>query len=115
MAEISFDRVVDLLKARGISAYVEQTGGGCASIYAGAIRYNADGDPDYAAIAGPGRFEGPGWTDGRGDTEDLYVGPTGENDDHFIDVRGYSVTTEEEVATLIALQAEQDDVTTTPT
>jgi len=76
--EVDFDKVVELVKAQGVAAYVEQTGGGCATILAGPMSE----DGHAVAAAGPGYFDGPGWTCGRGDTDDLYVGPDdqGESD-----------------------------------
>jgi hypothetical protein len=100
--EVSFDEVVRLLTEKGVAAYVEQTGGGCATIYAsrqwgpeepllrmgkqeGTHAYpekhrHSNGDDYYEIGVGPGWFAGPGWSDGRGDTVDLYVGPDGDED-----------------------------------
>lgn len=58
--EISLDAVVDILRARGCPAYVEQTGGGCATIYAGPQYHDTEGNLRWAAVAGPGWFE-PHW------------------------------------------------------
>lgn len=91
MALIDMDEVVNLIHEAGIPAYVEQTGGGCATIYAGTryvsrepfTRWTPNGVPAeividetvrWSAGAGPGWFEGPGWTNGRGVTEDFCVG-----------------------------------------
>ena len=85
---LSGDKIVALLLAAGMVAYVEQTGGGCATIYASRTA-DADGAPfvhDYvetdgsiekrAEVAmGPGWFEGPGWTDGRFSALEASVGP----------------------------------------
>lgn len=77
---VDFDRVVEALKARGITAYVEMTGGGVATIYTG-----TDGsDPDVRPVvaAGPGWFEGPYYSRPRGAIGDLYIGPD-EADDNL--------------------------------
>lgn len=83
-APINLNRVVAWLKLYGVPAYVEQTGGGCATIYAGDRNVDRYGDGDlYHALAiGPGWFEGPNWTEARADTTDLYIGPhdQGEGD-----------------------------------
>lgn len=72
----SMDAVVTALLRQGIESYVGQTGGGCATIFAGASRFDAEyGGLRYQAIAGPGWFAGPGWTDAQGDTGDFNVGP----------------------------------------
>ncbi|MEV6967564.1 hypothetical protein AB0M47_20915 [Hamadaea sp. NPDC051192] len=60
-APLDMDLMVQLLKDAGIYAYVEHTGGGCATIYIG----NQTPDPEYPPspryelVAGPGWFEGP--------------------------------------------------------
>jgi hypothetical protein len=74
MAELNMETIVALVKAQGIAAYVEQTGGGVATIYAGDTRTEA-GTEYYAVAAGPGRFSGPRWSEARGDDEDFCVGP----------------------------------------
>lgn len=77
---IDFDKVVDGLKERGIPAYVEQTGGGTATIMVGEQKtrtvMGVDEDGRYDVLVGPGWFEGPmGFINGRGDTGDLSIGP----------------------------------------
>jgi hypothetical protein len=78
---VEFDEVVRRLEAEGITAYVEQTGGGTATIYVGEATEDEHGDRRFPCAVGPGWFEGPGWTLGGGHNHDLYVGPdndTGE-------------------------------------
>lgn len=85
---VNMDRIVEIIKAEGFYAYVEQTGGGCATIYSSdrsSEQYPGapapylinplDGEGRYPVIAGPGWFEGPGWTNARGALGDFYVGP----------------------------------------
>jgi hypothetical protein len=66
--ELDLDEVCRLLKEEGIPAYVEQTGGGCATIYAGLLRevevptvawYPASGaeGPDVEVVDGKIRVE----------------------------------------------------------
>lgn len=83
MTTVNFDEVVELVRAQGIAAYVEQTGGGCATILAGTLSE----DGRAVAAAGPGWFEGPGWTLGRGDTDELFVGrdDSGESESAMAD------------------------------
>lgn len=69
---IDMDRIVEGLRARGIGALVEQTGGGTATIFAGGLR--EDGER-YKAAAGPGYFAGPDWTLGRAVRGDFFIGP----------------------------------------
>lgn len=91
MTVLDLDKVVALLKDKGVTAYVAQTGGGTATIYAGEMFYREEervrwnGDVKevvgtdrierFPALAGPGWFDGPGWTNGRADTSDFCVGP----------------------------------------
>jgi hypothetical protein len=70
---VSFSAIVSALHARGIRSYVEQTGGGCATVMVGEDKPLPD-DSLYVALVGPGWFEGPGWTNARGDTADLSIG-----------------------------------------
>lgn len=76
MAEqLNLDEVVRILKDKGIDAYVEQTGGGTATIFAGNQFIDGYGTNRYQACAGPGWFEGPNFTEARADTSEFYVGP----------------------------------------
>lgn len=76
-SRIDMDRVVWHVEQGGVKAYVEQTGGGCATIYAGDLDEWPDqyGDKRYAVAAGPGWFEGPGWIRPYGDATDFHIGP----------------------------------------
>lgn len=84
MTTLDLDKVCDLLKERNIPAYVEQTGGGCATIYAGEPDRTDPQWPRYKALAGPGWFEGPGWSNGRADTSDFYVGPDDDGEGGYV-------------------------------
>lgn len=79
---IDLDRVAEIVRDLSEGpCYVEQTGGGCATIYAGERDLPAiepEIDPDWTrfhAAAGPGWFEGPYWTNPRADLDDFYLGP----------------------------------------
>lgn len=72
---IEFDTVVAKLRGHGIKAYVEQTGGGCATILVGEEK-----DGRWEAAVGPGWFDEPGWSRGCGTTADLWVGKDDEGD-----------------------------------
>lgn len=82
MATVSFDKLVSKLHKLGIPAYVEQTGGGCATVYVGTPFEDESGDLRYPVLVGPGWFASPGWRNGFGDTAELAVGPDddGESD-----------------------------------
>lgn len=73
---LDLDEIVASVKAAGVDAYVEQTGGGVATIYAG----KPDAEGVYPVAAGPGWFEGPNWTKGRATTAEFWIGPPHEED-----------------------------------
>lgn len=107
--EINLDTIAAAVRALGVPCFVEQTGGGCATVYAGDTYTDEHGDARYLAGAGPGWFEGPGWTNARADLvdgSDFYVGL----DDDGEDEQGVWVqpgTTEAEIAALIVAQSER--------
>ena len=69
--ELDLDKIVRLLNEEyKIESYVGQTGGGTATLLIG----EEIGDR-YELLAGPGWFEGPGWTNGRATNEEFYIGP----------------------------------------
>jgi hypothetical protein len=74
MAELNMESIVSLVTAQGVPAFVQQTDGGMATIYAGGTRTEA-GAEYFAVAAGPGWFSGPRWSEARGDDEDFCVGP----------------------------------------
>jgi hypothetical protein len=51
--EFKVGDLVDGLRARGIAARVDHTGGGCFTVFAGPGWLDVDGDPRSAALAGP--------------------------------------------------------------
>ena len=64
-----------IIERTGVTAYVEQTGGGCATIYVGTLA--DDWTPPF--MAGPGWFAGPYWTQARAHIDEFYWGD-GEGD-----------------------------------
>lgn len=74
-APIDMEAVADELRRRGVHSYVEQTGGGVATIYAGPQHEEPGWGTRWACLAGPGWFDGPLWTLPVGDLGDFYVGP----------------------------------------
>lgn len=96
---IDLEKVVMLIQPElpGVTCYVEQTGGGCATIYLGDSYDCRDGlvgacwsreNPigDYRPVmAGPGWFEGPAWTEGRADPSEFSIGYDQDQDDPAID------------------------------
>ena len=72
--EFSMDDIVQRVQEAGYHAFVEMTGGGCATIFAGPVHEEEGYGARYAAIAGPGWFDGPGYTIARAAAHDFYVG-----------------------------------------
>ena len=81
---LDLNMLTEFIIKRGFKARVEQTGGGCATIYVG----DADQDDYYLVSAGPGYFDGANWTNPRAFWEEFCWGldddgvtqPTFEND-----------------------------------
>lgn len=109
MTEVDLDRVVEVLRTvYGVeNAHVRQTGGGTATIYAGPTWEEPDWGTRYAVIAGPGWFEGPGFTRPRADTEELYVGPDDDGESRTWSAAGVA-DDPELVAALIALRLKRE-------
>lgn len=105
---IDLERVCEILNARGVQAYVENTGGGCAAIYAGQpVIWNDELDGDvwrFQAIAGPGWFDGPHYSQGMATLHEFYVGPDTPDGDGYTDVAATGAQTLQCVAALIAAQ-----------
>ena len=75
--EFSLDAVVAGLHERGIPAYVEMTGGGCATIYAGGQHVMIDGgiaETRWDVSAGPGSYRHG--ADSTALLAEFYVGPS---------------------------------------
>ncbi len=71
---IDLERLADAVRQRtGAEAYVEQTGGGCATLYAGPQWTDEHGDQRYSVVVGPGWFDGPGWRHGYASYEECHV------------------------------------------
>lgn len=105
---IDLDAVVDRMKAQGVDAYVEQTGGGVATIYAGPAYTDAEGDQRWSVVAGPGWFEGPGWHAPRADLAEFCYGPDddGESEPTWITKGDEQVVADALVAFVRAAQKE---------
>ena len=83
MTEINMETVVARVNAAGVHAFVDHTGGGVATIFAGRAAQTDDG-VKYECLAGPGWFEDEfNMTGARGDTADFSVGVDDVNSDDF--------------------------------
>lgn len=110
---LDFDEIVRIVRDEyGVEAFVDQTGGGTATIYAGPSRPHeeADGTPAtagwlrYAVIAGPGSY-GWGQRPSTGDLEEFYVGLDSDDGDLAFEPLQYGARTNGDVARLIVAQA----------
>ena len=63
---LDMNRICEEIEAKGVSAYVEMTGGGVATIYAG-------NDHAVCILAGPGAFAGDAYTLPEADSEGFAV------------------------------------------
>jgi hypothetical protein len=75
---IDMFRLAAMIRDRGVSAYVEHTGGGCATILAGDTYTDMRGDVRHAVEAGPGVF--PTHTTAYGTRDDFWIGPDNDGD-----------------------------------
>jgi len=64
----SLDAVADLIRRAGFPATVEQTGGGCATLYAGRRCEDEYGNETADVVVGPGWFTSGGFGGGAGAT-----------------------------------------------
>jgi hypothetical protein len=99
--ELDLDWFVNLLHAGDIPAFIEQTGGGCATVYAGVPYRDADSRVRYPCVAGPGWFEGRRWTQGRASVDEFTVGPDDDGD-----TTPYYATEADDEVTLAAVIAQ---------
>jgi hypothetical protein len=104
--ELNLDTIVEQVRRAGVHAYVAQTGGGVATIYAGPLR--VEGELEYYAVAaGPGWFEGPGWENGRGDDADFTIGRDNDGSDTSESYQGCAGMSEEAIAGEIIRRANE--------
>ena len=101
MGSFDFERLAEMVRGFAMPAVIEQSGGGIATMYVG--EFNDDG---YALIiAGPGWFEGPGWTNPRASLDEFSWGPDDEGEsEHELETGDRPLTV---IAELIANRARQ--------
>jgi hypothetical protein len=105
-----YDEVAALFNAIGVPGYVETTGGGCATIYAGPLvpfesvidrAGNTETEQRYKVAAGPGHF---GWGQPSvGTVEEFYIGLNDEGESDPPNAGDLGVTNTRQLAALIAL------------
>ena len=107
---IDLDEVVALLVGAGIEAVVEQTGGGCATIFAGPTRPHPfePGCLAHAAVLGPGRY-GWGQRPSVAALAELVIGPDDCGETRPIEVGLVGARDEAAVARLVAEQTRHPD------
>lgn len=87
------------------TAYVEQTGGGCATVYAGDVVRDDEGDERWACASGPGSY---GWGAGPSTASlfDFCIGPdSNDGEPGYIDANSAGCRTLRDIAALAAAQA----------
>lgn len=95
--ELDLDLIVKLLREQGFpQAFVQQTGGGCATIQVPDPNYDgATEDERHLAIGGPGWFSGPGSSAGRASKAEFYIGADDDGESY-----PYTATEDDDEATL---------------
>lgn len=79
-ARYDLDLIVAELGRLDVPAFLEQTGGGTATLYAGESTYDfGERCHRMSAVAGPGHFDGPGWTRGKAWREEFSLGRNDED------------------------------------
>ncbi|WP_405065026.1 hypothetical protein OG558_24020 [Kribbella sp. NBC_01510] len=104
--EVDLDDVVDRIDEQGIWAYVGQTGGGCATIFAGAWHSVPDGRYDrtmYSAVAGPGTY-GCDEEPNSGHTDEFFIGADDQGDTAGVTCAILDIQSTRDVADLIIAQ-----------
>lgn len=71
----SFDVLAQLVRDAGVSAYVEQTGGNCATVFAGTTVTESDGYLRWTCAGGPGRFTWDHPDHHHGYLAEFFIGP----------------------------------------
>lgn len=100
MAKYNADTITEMVKAAGFKCYVEQTGGGCATIYAGETHEEPDYGTRHAVLAGPGAF-GWGQEPSVFDDGELWIGPDDDGQSATMDAIALGCRNERDVADLI--------------
>lgn len=73
--EFSMDKVAEIVRTKyGVDCWVNQTGGGCATIHAGKPYLDAEGNERYPAVAGPGSFSYDPEIPSTGSVFEFYLG-----------------------------------------
>lgn len=99
---LDMDEIVRLVEAKGVHAYVEMTGGGVATIFAGEqhVYPEVDGEwPRWDVAAGPGTYNHRDYHHNVGDKGDFYVGADDDGESGYITAP--ETATEEMVADVI--------------
>lgn len=83
VGEIKASEIVEGLVRRGIPAFVEHSGGGCATIYGGESYVDAAGDQRWPVLIGPGAWHAEGGP--SFDTAELFVGPDDDGSPDYVE------------------------------
>lgn len=114
---LNMDTIVEVLIERGVPAYVEHTGGGVATIYAGEQRQRRLEQewPTFSVIAGPGTLRHRDYGFSTAWSHDFYVGPDMQDIPLGVETTIDPRSNEVDVANLIVDKVrEYDDLDTCP-
>lgn len=101
MGSFDFDRLAEMVRGFGMPAVVEMTGGGVATMYVG----DFDDAGNALIVAGPGWFEGPGYTRARATLDEFSWGPDDDGQSEHVMEKGDRPLTV--IAELIATRARE--------
>ncbi len=132
--EVDMQVVVEFINREGIPAYVEHTGGNCATIYAG-VPYKVivdctcprtetlqqhepycpvphGGETRYPAVAGPGWFAGS-FTKPRASLYEFGVGPDDDGEGGYVDFASIGALEVPDIAKVVLAQVHKTEVART--
>lgn len=107
--EVDMQAVAEIVSRAGVPAYVEQTGGGCATIYAGVTYKDSEGDERFPAAAGPGWFAGPHFSQPRASLYEFGVGPDNDGEGGFVDFAPIGALHLSTIANVIVAQVRKSE------
>lgn len=107
--DVDMQVVAEIVSRAGVPAYVEQTGGGCATIFAGVAYKDAEGDERFPAAAGPGWFTGPHFSEPRASLYEFGVGPDNDGEGGFVDFAQIGALDITNIANVIVAQVRKTE------
>lgn len=106
--EVDMQVVAEIVSRHGVPAYVEHTGGGCSTIYAGVAYEDEGGDERFPAAAGPGYFAGS-YDKPRASLYEFGVGPDNDGEGGYVDFADIGALTVHDIAKVIVAQVHKTE------